>query len=80
MADRESTKGEMETSKLLRILLDDDWQVVRISGIHHHFRHPIKSGLLTVPLPRRSLPLETVWRVLKAAELLKRQEPERGRG
>ncbi|MGP9679119.1 type II toxin-antitoxin system HicA family toxin [Halomonas sp. AOP27-A1-41] len=31
----------------------DGWELVRIKGSHHHFRHPTKPGTVTVPHPKR---------------------------
>lgn len=38
----------------------DGWALVRVSGSHHQFRHPIKPGITTVPHPRKDLPKGTV--------------------
>lgn len=27
----------------------DGWYLVRINGSHHHFKHPVKWGLVTIP-------------------------------
>lgn len=31
------------------LLSRDGWRLVRIRGSHHHYRHPTKSGVVTVP-------------------------------
>ena len=31
--------------------------LVRTKGSHHQFRHPVRAGLVTVPHPRRDLPI-----------------------
>jgi predicted RNA binding protein YcfA (HicA-like mRNA interferase family) len=36
------------------------WYVVRIKGSHHHFAHPVNSGIVTVPHPRKDLPIGTL--------------------
>lgn len=59
----------MHSSKIIRMLRDDGWNIVRIKGSHHHFNHPTKSGLVTVPHPEKDLPIGTVNSILKQAGL-----------
>lgn len=59
----------MNSSRLIRMLEDDGWKLVRVSGSHHHFKHPVKRGLVTVPHPRKDLPIGTVKSILKTAGL-----------
>lgn len=59
----------MNSSKLIRMLEEDGWQVVRIKGSHHHMKHPAKPGLITVPHPKKDLPVGTVRSILKTAGL-----------
>ncbi len=33
----------------IRALERDGWDLVRTSGSHKHFKHPVKPGLVTVP-------------------------------
>ena len=49
----------MNSSKLIRMLEDDGWKLKRITGSHHHFNHPTKPGLVTVPHPKKDLPIGT---------------------
>ena len=59
----------MNSAKLIRMLEDDGWQVIRINGSHHHLKHPTKKGLVTVPHPKKDLPAGTVASILKQAGL-----------
>ncbi|CAJ0705225.1 addiction module toxin, HicA family [Ralstonia pickettii] len=59
----------MQSGQLIRMLLDDGWQLVRITGSHHHYKHPEKRGLVTVPHPKKDLPIGTVRSIQKAAGL-----------
>lgn len=59
----------MNSSKLIRMLEEDGWQEVRVTGSHHHFKHPTKKGLVTVPHPKKDLPIGTVKSILKSASL-----------
>ncbi|WP_425002672.1 type II toxin-antitoxin system HicA family toxin [Pantoea agglomerans] len=38
----------------------DGWVLTGINGSHHHFTHPTKPGLVTVPHPKKDLPIGTV--------------------
>jgi predicted RNA binding protein YcfA (HicA-like mRNA interferase family) len=42
---------------------------IRISGSHHHFRHAVKAGLVTIPHPKKDLPPGTLNSILKQAGL-----------
>jgi predicted RNA binding protein YcfA (HicA-like mRNA interferase family) len=46
--------------EVMRLLLDDGWYEVGQTGSHRHFKHPQKKGKVTVPHPRRDLPLKTL--------------------
>lgn len=59
----------MNSTKLIQLLETDGWYLVRAKGSHHHFKHPIKSGLTTVPHPKKDLPQGTVKNILKQAGL-----------
>jgi predicted RNA binding protein YcfA (HicA-like mRNA interferase family) len=59
----------MNSSKLIRMLEDGGWTQVRVTGSHHHFKHPQRKGLVTVPHPKKDLPIGTVKSILKAAGL-----------
>lgn len=61
----------MDSKAILQMLHDDGWEVVRTKGSHHHLKHPTKIGLVTVPHPKKDLPVGTVSSILKQAELKK---------
>lgn len=68
----------MNSSRLIRMLLDDGWRLMRVSGSHHHFKHPRKRGLVTVPHPKKDLPVGTTKSILKAAGLNGSVAPPQG--
>jgi predicted RNA binding protein YcfA (HicA-like mRNA interferase family) len=39
----------MKVSEVLRLLHDDGWYLVATRGSHRQFKHPMKSGRVTVP-------------------------------
>lgn len=59
----------MNSNKLIRMLEEDGWRQARVVGSHHHFKHPTKPGLVTVPHPKKDLPVGTVNSILKQAGL-----------
>ena len=50
----------MKSGDIIRGLEADGWTLIRINGSHHHFRHPIKPGTVTVPHPKKDMPIGTV--------------------
>ena len=45
----------MRSSALIRLLTDAGWQVDRIRGSHHVFKHPDRPGLIVVLHPKKQL-------------------------
>jgi predicted RNA binding protein YcfA (HicA-like mRNA interferase family) len=39
----------VKVSEILRLLSDDGWEIVATRGSHRQFKHPSKSGRVTVP-------------------------------
>tara|TARA_E500000318_G_C3504445_1_gene189689 strand:+ start:329 stop:517 length:189 start_codon:yes stop_codon:yes gene_type:complete len=50
----------MKSVAVIKLLEADGWRQVRVTGSHHHFKHPTKPGLVTVPHPKRDLPAGTL--------------------
>lgn len=59
----------MNGAQLIRLLLSDGWQLVHAVGSHHQFKHPTKRGKVTVPHPKKDLPIGTTRSILKQAGL-----------
>lgn len=59
----------MNSRYLVKLLETDGWYLVRTKGSHHHFKHKDKKGLVTIPHPKKDLPLKTVNSILKQAGL-----------
>lgn len=57
----------MKSSAVKKRLEMDGWQVVRVNGSHHHFRHPSKAGLVTLPHPKSDLPTGTLRNIYRQA-------------
>lgn len=62
--------GQTYTSKeLIRLVTAAGWVKARQTGSHVQFRHPERSGLVTIPHPKPDLPPGTVHSILKQAGL-----------
>jgi predicted RNA binding protein YcfA (HicA-like mRNA interferase family) len=59
----------MKSLDLIKMIEADGWYQVRVTGSHHHFKHPNKKGLVTIPHPKKDLPSGTVKSILKQAGL-----------
>ena len=61
----------VKIKEILKILKKDGWQEVRQKGSHKQFKHPSKSGLVTVSYHKMSEDLApgTLNSILKQAQL-----------
>ncbi|WP_227431287.1 type II toxin-antitoxin system HicA family toxin [Psychrobacter sp. I-STPA6b] len=57
----------MNSREIIQKLESVGWYEVRVKGSHHHFKHKVKSGVVTVPHPKKDLPIGTVRSILKQA-------------
>lgn len=48
---------ETNSRKLIRLMQTAGWHLVDVVGSHHHFEHPLRPGKVTVPHPKKDLPL-----------------------
>lgn len=51
---------DMNSRDVIRALEADGWVEVARKGSHAQFKHPAKPGRVTVPHPKRDLPLGTL--------------------
>jgi predicted RNA binding protein YcfA (HicA-like mRNA interferase family) len=62
----------MKVSEVLRLLQDDGWFLVATRGSHRQYKHPSKSGRVTVPgKPSDDLAPGTLNSIFKQAGLKK---------
>jgi predicted RNA binding protein YcfA (HicA-like mRNA interferase family) len=59
----------MNSRELIRLIEADGWKLLRVTGSHHHFKHTIKPGIVTIPHPKRDLPIGTVKSVKRQAQI-----------
>ena len=57
----------MNSAKIIKQIEDDGWYLVNVVGSHHQFKHPTNKGRVTVPHPKKDLPIKTVKTILKQA-------------
>ena len=56
-----------DSKDIIRRLKAEGWRLVRVTGSHHHFRRPSEPGTITVPHPKKDLPLGTVLSIYRQA-------------
>jgi len=61
----------MNSKGLIKILEKDGWYRCHQKGSHCQFKHEIKRGRVTVPHPKKDLPIKTLNSILKQANLEK---------
>lgn len=44
----------MKTKEIIKLIEADGWYEVRQKGSHKQYKHPVKKGLVTVPVHRLS--------------------------
>ena len=60
----------MKVRDVLKLLKADEWYLVVTEGSHRQFKHPTKSGRVTVPgKPGDELPIGTLNSILRQAGL-----------
>ena len=57
----------MRSCDVIRLLEADGWKEVTRKGSHAQFKHPVKKGRVTVPDPKRDLPVGTLRSIEKQA-------------
>ena len=57
----------MDSRHVIKQLQKDGWYEVNRVGNHKQFKHPMKKGRVTVPTPKRDIPLGTLKSIEKQA-------------
>ncbi len=57
----------MRSAEVIKKLEAGGWELRRVKGSHHQFRHPVKPGLVTVPHPRADMATGTLHSIWKQA-------------
>jgi predicted RNA binding protein YcfA (HicA-like mRNA interferase family) len=65
--------GKIYSSReVIQWLKEDGWYQVRVTGSHYHFKHTEKSGVVTIPHPKKQMGKGLLNSVLKQAKLKER--------
>jgi predicted RNA binding protein YcfA (HicA-like mRNA interferase family) len=59
----------MNSREIISALQRDGWVQVAQKGSHFQFKHPQKEGRVTVPHPKRDIPIGTLKSIEKQAAL-----------
>lgn len=55
--------------EIIKLLETDGWHEVRVVGSHPHFKHEKKTGVVTVPHPKKEIGKGLLNSILKQAKL-----------
>lgn len=58
------------STEIIKLLKQNGWILIATKGSHHHFKHATLKGKITVPHPRKDLPLKTAKNILTMAGLI----------
>ena len=50
----------MDSRVIIKMLQKDGWYKIDQSGSHSQFKHPLKKGRVTVPHPKKDIPIGTL--------------------
>jgi predicted RNA binding protein YcfA (HicA-like mRNA interferase family) len=59
----------MNSKEIIKKLEQNGWYLVKVTGSHHHFKHLDQKGKVTVPHPKKDLPVKTLISIEKQAGL-----------
>ena len=62
-------EGALDSRDVIRELKRDGWYEVNQVGSHKQFKHPTKKGRVTVPHPKRQIPIGTLKSIEKQARV-----------
>jgi predicted RNA binding protein YcfA (HicA-like mRNA interferase family) len=55
------------TRQIIQRLKREGWNLVRVKGSHHQFKHPAKPGRVTVAHPKKDIPIKTAREIYRIA-------------
>ena len=56
-----------DSREIIRRLEREGWRLVRSKGSHRQYKHREKPGRVTVPHPKKDMPLKTVLNIYQSA-------------
>ena len=58
-----------DSKDLIKLLESDGWYIVNKVGSHCQLKHPTKKGRVTIPHPKKDLPIGTIKSILKQSQI-----------
>ena len=55
--------------EVIKLLETNGWRLVNVDGSHHNYKHPTKSGKVTITHPRKDIPIKTLKSISKQSGL-----------
>jgi predicted RNA binding protein YcfA (HicA-like mRNA interferase family) len=65
----------MHSRDIINGLLADGWFAVSQEGSHRHYKHAAKDGKVTVPHPKKDVPIKTIRSIERQAGVRLRKMP-----
>lgn len=63
----------IKSAEIITLLEKHGWYLYHTKGSHYQFKHPHIRGKVTVPHPKRDLPIGTIRSILRQAGLSKKK-------
>jgi predicted RNA binding protein YcfA (HicA-like mRNA interferase family) len=57
----------VKSSEIITRLKREGWRIHHVKGSHHQFKRPGKPGRITVPHPKKDIPVGTLRSIFKQA-------------
>lgn len=57
----------VKSRDIIKLLKKDGWFLVHVRGSHYQFKHAEKEGRITVPHPKKDLPIGTLRSIYRQA-------------
>jgi predicted RNA binding protein YcfA (HicA-like mRNA interferase family) len=57
----------VKSSEIIKIIEENGWILVAQKGSHLQYKHPLKTGRVTIPHPKKDIPKGTVNSIFKQA-------------
>lgn len=58
---------DFSSKQIIKMLTEEGWFLDEIRGSHHQFKHSEIKGKVTIPHPKKSIPIKTALAILKQA-------------
>lgn len=66
---RENNMKSYSSREVIKLLKEDGWYEINVTGSHHQFKHPTKKGRTTIKHPDKDIPRKTLDSIEKQSGL-----------